>query len=129
MKLSAIDPTLASRPDLGSGVSNRAKSLVSVSLSDLTPGDIAFCVRQSIALKAVIPLALELAAAQPLLETESYAGDLLVSLLEAAKSNRLSSDDLAELRDICSAALAAAETIAAAVTPEVKQFISQFDGT
>jgi hypothetical protein len=128
MKLAILDPTLAHRPDIGSSVSDRAKGLRDRELADLSPGDLAFCLRQSIALPHVIPIALDLAAEQSLLEAEGYPGDLLISLLHAAQNNSFTDLQLSELRDICSSALAGAETIAETVVPAASAFVARYDG-
>jgi hypothetical protein len=127
MKIESLDPTLSLRSDLGSGVSDRAKSLLERELEELGPGDIAFCVRQSIALPHVTPIALKFASRQPLAETEFYDGDLLMSLLEAAARKALTEPQLRELRDICSEALAAVTMIVETVEPAAKSFMDAYD--
>jgi hypothetical protein len=129
MKLKALDPSLALRPDFGSGVSDRVKLLSNKKLSELSEGDIAFCLRQSVALTHVIPIALIQVAEQPLREVELYSGDLLVSFLQAAKNNALNTEQLAELREICSSALATVDTINESVVPVAAAFISDSDVT
>jgi len=127
MKIASLAPTLSLRPDLGSGASGRAKSLLERELEELGPGDIAFCVRQSIALPHVTPIALELASGHPLAEAEFYDGDLLMSLLDTSARKALTEPQLRELRDICSEALAAVTTIVETVEPAAKNFIDAYD--
>jgi CDI immunity proteins len=121
MELIEIDPTLALRPDYDSSVSHRT-------LSELCPSDIAFCLRQSIAVPQVAELALNLASDNPLLNAEFYEGDLLMSLLHAAKNKLLSVQQLAELRDVCSDAVITAEAVVENVVPTAASFASDYDG-
>src|SRR5258708_19361428 len=86
MKLGALDPSLLERPQLESGVSIRARALAEKSLEELSPGDIAFCLRQSIALSHVVPIGLDLLDTNPIVEAELYDGDLLVSLIHASNT-------------------------------------------
>ncbi|WP_430391802.1 contact-dependent growth inhibition system immunity protein [Dyella sp. 20L07] len=123
MTLENLDPTLVQRQDLGSGLSERAKALRGRTLAELSPGEIAFCLRQSIALPHTIPLAMDLVIEQPLIHAELYPGDMLLSLLHVSKLNALSVSQSAELHDICSAAVAGAETIAESVVPAAKGFM------
>jgi hypothetical protein len=81
MKILDADPSLASRPDIGSGVSDRARFLLTLDLADLSCGDVAFCLRQGIAISHVMPLALSALVKQPFLEAELYPGDLLAAIL------------------------------------------------
>ena len=129
MRLIDVDQTLANRPDFGSGLSDRLLSLREKSLSSLTLGEIALCLRQSVAVSHVVPIALLALADQPLLEAELYPGDLLVSLLHAAKHADLTADQLSALHDICSAALAGADSIAKSVVPDALAFFGRVNGT
>ncbi len=124
MKLVDADPSIANLPGLGSGVSDRVVSLRERECSGLTIGEIAFCLRQGIAVEHLAPLALEVLVDQPLIEAELYAGDLLASLLHAAKQASLPVAQAAELWDICSAALAGAESIQGNVVPAAAAFMS-----
>ena len=124
MKLIDLEPSLANLPDYGSGVSNRAIELTKRSLSELTPGDLAFCLRQSMVVRHIAPLALALVSQSPLLEAEHYPGDLLLSLVHAGQKGFLSEQELRELRDACSGAIASAETIALEVVPSAMAFIA-----
>ena len=129
MRLIDADPSLASRPDLGSGVSDRAHSLHTRRLSDLSLGELSFCLRQGIAVAHVAPLALSALAVQPLLEAELYPGDLLVSLIHGATRYGLGAPETAELSDVCSAALARAGTIQESVVPAALAFVASQAGT
>ena len=129
MKLSALDPNLATRPKLESGVAIRARALAEVHLEALSPGDIAFCLRQSIALKHIVPLALAILAEQPLLEAELYPGDLLSSLLHATLSHPLTVAEADKLRDICADARASVTTFQSDVLPEIAAFLDRRAGT
>jgi hypothetical protein len=127
MKLIDLDSSLSALPDIGTNVSRRAISLVNRPLAELSSGDFAFCLRQSIAVEHTAPHALALVAQNPLLEAEHYPGDLLLSLLHVARKNLLSATQVRELRETCSEANAAAETIATEVVPAVHAFISMYD--
>lgn len=129
MRLIEADPTLANRPNFGSGLSDRVLSLRQRQLASLTLGEIALCLRQSIALSHVVPLALAALAKQPLVEAELYSGDLLVSMLHAADRSVLSKEASNELYDICSRALADAVTIAESVVPAALTFVGRNNGT
>ena len=128
MKLGSLDPKLLERPDDGSSLSNRAKSLLDRSLTDLTPSELAFCLRQSIAVPHVARVALTLVINSPFHEAEHYAGDLLISLLRAAELGALDPMLLRELRDVCSEVLADAEIIADTVAPAAVEFVKRYDG-
>ena len=123
MRLIDADPSIADLPDFGSGVSDRVLSLRQRECSSLTVGEIAFCLRQGIAIEHLAPLALNVLVDQPLVEAELYAGDLLASLLHAARKRNLSAAQAAELWDICSAALAGAESIQNNVVPAAAAFV------
>ncbi len=125
MTLIELDPCLANRPDFGSGLSDRAVALRLKELSDLTLGELAFCLRQSIAIPHVVPLALEVLVQQPLIEADRYPGDLLNSLLHASTVNRLLPGQLAALEAACRSALAGADTVAGNVLPAAKNFLEQ----
>jgi hypothetical protein len=129
MRLIEADPTLANRPNFGSGLSSRVLLLRQKQLASLTLGEIALCLRQSVALPHVVPLALAALAEQPLVEAELYPGDLLVSLLHAADRSVLSEQESNELYDICSNALAGADTIAKSVVPAALAFVGRNNGT
>ena len=129
MKLRVLDPSLTERPRLQSSVALRAHALAEKCLSELTPGDIAFCLRQKIALPHVVPLALDLLDDNPIVEVEFYDGDLLVSLLLASKTHALTELETTRLWDACGGAEAAAKTLAEVVVPEVAAFRSRQPST
>jgi hypothetical protein len=128
MRLIEADPTLANRPNFGSGLSDRVLSLRQRQLASLTLGEIALCLRQSVALSSVVPLALAALSEQPLVEAELYPGDLLVSLLHAASRSALSKEESNKLHDICSSALVSADTIAESVVPAALAFLGRRNG-
>lgn len=128
MRLIEADPTLGNRPNFGSGLSDRVLSLRQKQLASLTLGEIALCLRQSTALSHVVPLALAALAEQPLIEAELYPGDLLVSMLHAANLSVLSKEESNELCDICSNALADADSIAESVVPVALTFVGRNNG-
>lgn len=128
MNIGSLDPSLALRPDLQSGLGNRARALINRPLESLTPADLAFCLRQSIAVPHIAPLAIDLVARQPLIETELFPGDLLLAVVHAARNKLLAPNQLRELRDACSGAIAAAETVAESLVPKAKAFIAAYDG-
>jgi hypothetical protein len=129
MKILDADPSLASRPDIGSGVSDRARSLLTRDLADLSCGDVAFCLRQGIATPHVVPLAISALVKQPFLEAELYPGDLLAAILHAAVRYGMGNNQASELSDICTAALSAAETIEENVVPAALAFMATRPGT
>jgi hypothetical protein len=129
MKLSELDPGLLQRPDIRTGVSDRARALAARSLADLTPGDIAFCLRQCIALKHTVPAALALLAKNPFVDAGYYAGDLLLSLLHTSASHPMSTEQHRELWDICSDAAASLKTLQAEVLPEIEAFFRRGTST
>src|SRR5690349_19555234 len=98
MRLIDLEPSLANLSDDGSGVSKRAIELTKRSLPELNPGDLAFCLRQSMAVSHIVPLALSLLTQSSLLEAEHYPGDLLLSLVHAGQKGFLSERELRELR-------------------------------
>ena len=128
MKLSDITPRIAVKPELESGTNNRAWSLRDKRVSELSPGDLAFCLRQKIATQQVAEPALDLVAKQPLLEAEFYPGDLVVSLIQAAEAGGLTTAQRGELRDVCSDAKAAFHTLRESVIPAADAFVERYDG-
>ena len=129
MRVIEADPTLANRPELGSGVSQRAHALKQRLVSELSLAELAFCLRQGIAVGAVAQRAAAALATQPLVQAEAYPGDLLSSLLHAAQNGSAPAAVVAELWDICSAALAGAESIQESVVPAARAFVGQRHGT
>lgn len=107
MRVRDIDPSLPARPKLKSGVSIRAHALADRRLDELTLGDVAFCLRQGIAVQAVVDRAMRALATRPLREVEGYQGDLLRSMLHAETKGWLVESQRDALRMICSAAITA----------------------
>ena len=124
MKIESLDPTLADRPSTSSGAYDRAHALAKSTLQELSLGDVAFCLRQSIAVVHVADIALKVTEAQPFVEAELYAGDLLVSLLTAADKSTLNASQLAALESVCDGALAAFDGLSDTVLPAVARFLS-----
>jgi hypothetical protein len=129
MKLHEADPTIDTRPDIGSGLSGRILALRQRELSSLSLAEIALCLRQSIALPYVVPLALEALADQPLLDAELYPGDLLWSLLHASRQYSLGISHSQELADICTSAISAVEHLKDSVVPAAAAFSEQVRAT
>jgi hypothetical protein len=129
MKIIDADPSLATRPDFGSGVSDRARLLRTRELADLSLGDVAFCLRQGIAIPHVSPLAISALAEQPFVEAELYPGDLLAAILHAAARYGVSNTEAFELSEICTIALSGAETIQNDVVPAALAFVAAQAGT
>jgi hypothetical protein len=129
MRISDIDRSLSSRPKLVSGVSVRAHALAKRHLEDLTLGDIAFCLRQGIAVPEVMALAIDSLAIQPLAEAELYPGDLLAAAIHAEERGWLHADQQNELRAICSSAVAGEATLATDVIPLAESLIRRHDAT
>jgi hypothetical protein len=110
MRISEIDRSLTSRPKLESGVSVRAHVLAERHLEELTLGDIAFCLRQGIAVPEVMARAIDTLATQPLVEAELYPGDLLAAAIHAEEKGWLHANQRNELRAICASAVARGAT-------------------
>ena len=102
------------------GVARRLGRLREREVEELTAADIAFCLRQSIALQFMVDRAIHFLADAPLLQVELFPGDLLVSLLAAAESATLSETQRSEVWDICASAKAGAESIAQHVLPAIR---------
>ncbi len=129
MRIGDIDPQLSSRPKLDSGVSIRAHSLVDRRLDDLSPGDLAFCLRQGIAVRPVAGRALELLGGRPLLEAEHYHGDLLSAAIHAEKSGWLEPAQADELRDICISVVSRVAGLVEDVVPLAEELIRRRNAT
>jgi hypothetical protein len=129
MRISDIDRSLSSRPKLDSGVSLRAHALAERHLEELTLGEIAFCLRQGIAVPQVMARAIDSLTSQPLVEAELYPGDLLAAAIHAEEKGWLPTDQQNELRAICSSAVAGASTLATDVLPLAESLISRHDAT
>lgn len=61
-------------------IAERCAALRKVPLDALTPGNIRLLISQQVGLAHLVPPALDLLTANPLLETEVYPGDLLGAL-------------------------------------------------
>jgi CDI immunity proteins len=129
VRIGEIDRSLASRPKGDTSVAIRAHSLIDRQLEDLTPGEIAFCLRQGIATTAVGTRAIDVLAAEPLLEAEHYPGDLLSAAIHAETNGWLTTDQRSELRDICTSVVARVEQLARDVVPLAEEFIRRHDAT
>ena len=120
MKLCELEPRLLDLPDLESGVVLHVRRIREQHVEQLTTADIAFCLRQSIAVKFIVDRAIQVLADTPLLCAEQFPGDLLVSLLTAAEGARLSEAQRNEIWDIYASATAAAGSIAEHVLPAIR---------
>jgi hypothetical protein len=129
VRISEIDPQLASRPSLDTGVSVRAHALFDRHVEDLSPGELAFCLRQAIAVPPVADRAIELLAGQPLLEVEHYNGDLLSAAIHAESNGWLSASQGDELRDICTSVVVRVAALTQDVIPLAKELIRRRDAT
>ena len=125
MRVIDADPTLAQRPVLDTSVSIRAHALEERLITDLTLGELAFCLRQGIALPQVAERAVAALIEQPLVDADGYPGDLLCSLLHAAESYGLPALSESELFGICSDALAAAEAVQELVVPAASAYVAR----
>ncbi len=123
IKLGQLDPALNSRSHLDSNVAKRARALSNLTLGDLSLGDMAFCLRQVIAVPHVLPFALEALANDPLLEAEHYPGDLLLSALAVEQSPDATTAN--EIWDICCSAETAANRIISDVLPAVRRHLAK----
>lgn len=109
-------------------MSNRAHALIDRRLGELDAADLAFCLRQQIAVAAVMDRVIEVLVSRPLLEAEFYEGDLLLAAIHAERSGWVSPAQRSELRDICSTASAAIATLVSVVSPEIEDMIRRHDG-
>ncbi|HXT18457.1 MAG TPA: contact-dependent growth inhibition system immunity protein [Gemmatimonadaceae bacterium] len=128
VKLSEITPRIAVKPDFDSSTTHRAWSLRDKRVSELSPADLAFCLRQNIAAQQVAERALAMVADQPLLQAEFYPGDVIAALIQAAEAGGLTAAQRGELRDVCSAAVAAFHHLQKSVIPAAESFVERYDG-
>jgi hypothetical protein len=129
MKLIEADPSLGRRPDFGSGLSGRVLALSQREISSLSLAEVALCLRQSIAIPYVVPIALAALAEHPLLEAELYPGDLLWSLLHASSHCELSNEHSQEFAEICASAVSAVEHLTGEVLPAARAYVAQVRAT
>jgi hypothetical protein len=120
VKLFELEPRLLDLPDVESGIVLRVRRIREQHVEQLTMADIAFCLRQSIAVQVMVDRAIQLLADAPLLQVEHFPGDLLVSLLTAAEGVALSEAHRNEIWDICASATAGAESIGEHVLPAIR---------
>ena len=114
---------------MDTSVSLRAHALVDRHLEDLSAAELAFCLRQAIAVPGVASRALELLAAQPFLEAEHYNGDLLSAAIHAESNGWLTSEQVDELRDICTSAVASVASLMEDVVPLAEDLIRRRNAT
>jgi hypothetical protein len=127
MRLIDIDPSLATLPKLDSGLVKRLTSLREKRVDELSLGDVAFCLRQGVAVAHIATRAMEVLGVQPLVEAELYSGDLLSAAVHAEGKGWLKPAQRAELRDVCSAALAGMAALTESVLPDVAAFVQRHD--
>jgi hypothetical protein len=128
VKLSDITPRIAVKPEFDSSTTHRAWSLRDKHVSELSPGDLAFCLRQGIATQQVAERVLTLVNDQSLFEAEFYPGDLVIALIKAADAGGLTTAQRGELRDVCSAVVAAFHNLQKTVIPAAEAFVERYDG-
>jgi hypothetical protein len=129
VRIGDIDPHLASRPKLDTSTSIRAHSLVDRNLEDLSAADLAFCLRQGIAIPPVAARALKLLWVQPLLEAEHYSGDLLSAAIHAESNDWLESAQADELRDVCISVVTRISCLLEDVIPLAEDLIRRRNAT
>ena len=127
MTLIEADPMLKHRPELDSSVGARFRALVNRDIEGFSLGELAFCLRQGLAVGHVAPIAIEAVAVSPFVCAEHYAGDLLASLVNSANIGQLSARDAREVRDICTSAIAALEALREEVVPDLIAFVEKYD--
>jgi hypothetical protein len=86
---------------------------------------LAFCLRQSIAVREIADMAIEHLASDPLLEAELYPGDLFASLLHAAAAGGLSLEQRSELHDLCGAVQSGLSKIQESIVPDMRVFLGR----
>jgi hypothetical protein len=96
--MSPTDPknSLAQLDDIGfdgptedsykSSLVERCEALYTKPLGEFTPGDLRVMIGQEIALQYLVPLALDILTADPLVEGDYHPGDLLAAVLGCGKS-------------------------------------------
>ena len=109
----------------------RCHALRRVPLERLGPADLRVLIGQNIALKYLMPIALRLLKSNPMLETEYYPGDLLVSAMAVGRAFWTSSPEaLVELTRLAQEAKAsidgqAESSLFRQVAKDIAQFRSQ----
>lgn len=124
-RLSEVEPRLQSVERDGSSVAERAAAISFKCVAELTPAEIAFCLRQKFALQYVLPIALTLLDEYPLVNAEFYDGDLLVALLGTQKDLELDDRQKNVLFDACATACAVVESLVENVLPEARRHIER----
>jgi hypothetical protein len=109
---------------LNTPATRRAAQLAETPVEEMTPGDIAFCLRQSLRHDEVIAVAFNLLTHQSLFEAELYPGDLLNALIHVSETGTLSAEQKNALWDICSDALAGADSIRKNVVPNIQSYMT-----
>ncbi len=123
-KLGDLDGTLRSLKPGESSVALRAQRIADTPLSALLPADVAFCLRQRLALPYVFPVALGLLEVDPLALVEGYRGDLLLACISAAPALLTpGTEPHNEFLDICLHASAAISSLGRDVLPDIEQFV------
>jgi hypothetical protein len=121
--LSQLEPKLANVERTGSSVTERAHAIASKQVDELTAAELAFCLRQRLALDHVFLSAVAILRVDPFIEAEGYPGDLLCSALDAAKDCLAPGCALHnELWDICADASASLATLQDHLVPSMERF-------
>lgn len=73
-------------PSFSSFLVTECHRLRHVPLAQLTPENLRILIRQAISLPVLVPMALEVLEAEPLIECDHYAGDLLEAVRECPEA-------------------------------------------
>jgi len=83
-------------PDGGTSLVQKCHQLRRVPLQELTPSDLRFLITQQIGLLWLVPLALEILNADPLIDAGYYTGDLLCAVVDVPEAYWTRQVDMAE---------------------------------
>lgn len=92
--LEELEGVIWNEPTWSSHVITECHKLRKIPLSDLTPEELRLLIGQNVSLDYLIPLALELLNADPLVEGDCYCGDLLNAVLRADSHFWVKNSDL-----------------------------------
>ncbi|MCW5650244.1 MAG: hypothetical protein KIS62_10895 [Ramlibacter sp.] len=117
-----------------SSMVQRCHALRKMPLEELSPGDCRLLIGQDVGTKYVVPLALKFLEAEPLVEGDYYAGDLLLALFRLQTAYWSGNQE--EFKQLLTVAKLASEQLSAIEEPfgsdvklgkEVNAFIKQHD--
>ncbi|MBO6558781.1 MAG: hypothetical protein JJ957_20040 [Pseudomonadales bacterium] len=121
MKLKELAPDLETRSSLKSGLLERVLSIKDKEVAELSHSELAFCLRQKIAVSELAPKAIALLEDNPFFEVEYYPGDLLSAVLSA--TGELGPDLRTRVFEVCCDFDAGLSTLNESVMPEVRSYL------